>query len=83
MLLVAHAVPGGKAESAARRALARGQVVITLDDREDDPLVALGAVALTPSGVGDAWAEHGFGQGRVFRSVAAGIRDRSPAHDNW
>ena len=42
-VLVPHAVPGGKAESAARRALARGQTVLTLEDDENRSLVEHGA----------------------------------------
>jgi predicted Rossmann fold nucleotide-binding protein DprA/Smf involved in DNA uptake len=48
VLFVPHAVAGGKAEAVARRSLARGQVVLTLDDEENRGLIALGA---TPVGV--------------------------------
>lgn len=42
-LFVPHAVAGGKAEATARRALGRGQLVVTLDDDENTSLVMLGA----------------------------------------
>ena len=43
VVLVPHAVPGGKAEAAARRALARGQTVLTFEDDENRSLVEHGA----------------------------------------
>ena len=42
-IFVPHAVPGGKAEATARRALARGQVVLTFDDAENRHLIDQGA----------------------------------------
>jgi len=51
VVLVVHAVAGGKAEATLRRALARGQVVLTLEDPENEHLVRLGA---TPVAVANA-----------------------------
>lgn len=45
-VLVVHAAPGGKAETAAVRAIARGQEVLTFDDDENLRLIALGAKPL-------------------------------------
>jgi hypothetical protein len=41
-VLVSHAVPGGKAETTANRAIARGQKVLTFDDDENTRLMVLG-----------------------------------------
>lgn len=46
-VFVPHAIPGGKADAAARRALARGQVVATFDDAENRHLLAQGATRLS------------------------------------
>ena len=46
-ILVPHAVVGGKAEMVARRALARGQVVLTFDDAANQHLLAHGAIAVS------------------------------------
>ena len=48
-LLVPHAAMGGKAELAARRALKRGQVVLTFDDAANEPLIADGATPVCQS----------------------------------
>ena len=42
-VFVPYAIPGGKAEAAARRALSRGQVVVTFDDAENKHLLDYGA----------------------------------------
>lgn len=42
VVFVPHAVPGGKAEVVARRALARGQAVLTFDDGENENLITAG-----------------------------------------
>jgi predicted Rossmann fold nucleotide-binding protein DprA/Smf involved in DNA uptake len=47
VLLVPYAVPRGKAESVARRALARRQTVLTFACEENEQLVALGATPVT------------------------------------
>jgi predicted Rossmann fold nucleotide-binding protein DprA/Smf involved in DNA uptake len=43
-VFVPHAVAGGKAEVVARRALARGQLVVTFDDVENSHLMEVGAI---------------------------------------
>ena len=50
-VFVPHAVPGGKAEAAARRALARGQVVMTFDDAEHRHLIDYGAADVPQGGI--------------------------------
>ena len=50
-VFVPHAVPGGKAEAAARRALARGQVVVTFDDAENRHLTDYGATHVSQGGI--------------------------------
>ena len=42
-VFVPHAAPAGKAEVTARQAIARGQVVLTFDDRENARLINFGA----------------------------------------
>lgn len=42
-VFVPHAAPGSQGELIAKRAIARGQVVLTLDDPENSNLFALGA----------------------------------------
>jgi predicted Rossmann fold nucleotide-binding protein DprA/Smf involved in DNA uptake len=51
VVFVPHAVPGGTAEAAARRALARGQVVVTFDDAENRHLIDRGAIDVFQSGI--------------------------------
>lgn len=50
-VFVPHAVPGGQAELTARQAIARGQVVMTFDDRENARLLDLGARPLVKADV--------------------------------
>lgn len=50
-LFVPHAVAGGQAELIARQAIARGQAVLTFDDRENSHLLDFGARPLAPAGV--------------------------------
>ena len=61
-VFVPHAVPGGKAEAAARRALARDQVVVTFDDRENKHLIDHGALpgerVGTALGIGIRFTAH-------------------------
>lgn len=51
ILLVPHAVPGGKVEREVQQAIARGQAVLTFDDTENSHLVAQGATAVAANGV--------------------------------
>ena len=58
ILLVPHAVPGGKVEREAQQAIARGQTVLTFDDRENSHLVAQGAIPIAANGVLKGMSAH-------------------------
>ena len=58
ILLVPHAVAGGKAEHEVQQAIARGQRVLTFDDRENSHLVAQGAIPVAANGVLKGMAAH-------------------------
>ena len=47
VVFVPHAVAGGKAEAAARRAHNRGQVVLTFDEVANQHLLTQGAIAVS------------------------------------
>lgn len=51
-VFVPHAVPGGQAESIARQSIARGQMVLTFDDEENQHLIAFGALPFLDSDFG-------------------------------
>lgn len=51
-LFVPHAVSGGQAEQIARQAIARGQAVLTFDDRENSHLLDYGAKPLAQKWAG-------------------------------
>lgn len=51
-VIVAHAAPGGRTEALARRAVAAGQPLFTLDSPANANLLALGARPLAPGSLG-------------------------------
>lgn len=50
-VFVPHAVAGGKAEVVVRRALARGQLVVTFDDVENSHLIEVGAIPVDEAAI--------------------------------
>jgi predicted Rossmann fold nucleotide-binding protein DprA/Smf involved in DNA uptake len=58
VLLVPYAVAGGKVEYEVQQAIARGQTVLTFDDRENAHLLAHGAIPVAADGVVSGMAAH-------------------------
>ena len=58
VLLVPYAVAGGKVEREVQQAIARGQTVLTFDDRENAHLLTHGAIPIAADGVVDGMAAH-------------------------
>ena len=58
ILLVPYAVADGKVKHEVQEAIARGQTVLTFDDRENSHLLANGAIPVAADGVVDGMAAH-------------------------